>query len=142
MPAPIVNLASSSRRRAKSESTTERVRGALSEEEALSLLMDASRAEKKKRIAAKAKNQTGLKLDSAASIIQGTKRRIRGAPTEEAALEILLTASTAEAKKRKQVREDRASKRDDCMSGSVPVEVCPAYGQRSRHPDGEQGGKR
>ena len=62
-------------------------------------------------------------------MVQGTKRRIRDAPTEEAALEILLTASTAEAKKRKQVREDRASKREGCMSGSVPVEVCPAYGQ-------------
>ena len=36
------------------------MRDAPSEEEALALLMDASRAEKKKRIAAKAKNQTGL----------------------------------------------------------------------------------
>ena len=60
VPTPTVNSVNASDRRAKSESTTERVRDAPSEEEALALLMDASRAEKKKRIAAKGKNQTGL----------------------------------------------------------------------------------
>ena len=128
VPTPIANLANGSGRRAKSESTTERVRDAPSEEEALALLMDAIRAEKKTRTAAKVKNQTGLDFEAAARIVQGTKKRILDAPTEEAALEILLTASAAEAKKRKQLRNDRASKSDGCMSGSVPVEVCPAHG--------------
>ena len=129
VPTPTANLTNGSGRRAKSESTTERVRDAPSEEEALSLLMDASRAEKKKRCAAKTKNQTGVKLDSAASSGQGAKRRIRDALTEEAALEILLTASIAEAKRRKQAREVNAGKSDDCMAGAVPVKVCPADGQ-------------
>ena len=73
VPTPTVITINASGRRAKSESTTERVRDAPSEEEALALLMDASRAEKKKRIAAKVKNQTGLDLEAAARMVQGTK---------------------------------------------------------------------
>ena len=129
VPTPTVITINASGRRAKSESTTERVRDAPSEEEALALLMDASRAEKKKLIAAIVNNQTGLALEAAARMAQGTKKRILDAPTEEAALEILLTASTAEAKRQKQVREVNAGKSDDCMAGAVPVEVCPADGR-------------
>ena len=106
--------------------------------------MDASRAEKKKRIAAKVKNQTGLKLDSAASSVQGTKRRIRDTPTEEAALEILLTASTAEAKKAQAgERRSSAGKSDELHGGLCPRRsLSRLWARRSRHPDGEQGGKR
>ena len=129
VPAPNIIAANATNRRAKSESTTDRVRNATSEGEALALLMDASRAEKKKRIAAKVKNQTILDLQAAARNKQGTKRRILDAPTEEAALEILLTASAAEAKRRKQCNSDRASRNVEYIAGAVPVEVCPAHGQ-------------
>ena len=67
-------------------------------------------------------------MQAAARAEHSTKKRMLDAPTEEAALEILLIASSAETRKRKQSKSEHATRADGSMSGSVPVKVCPAHG--------------
>ena len=56
-------------------------------------------------------------------------KRVRDAPTEEAALEILMVSSSSEARRRKLSNNERARIGAQAMSGAVPDEVHPAYGQ-------------
>ena len=90
--------------------------------------MEASSAEKKKRAAAKAKNEPGMKLRSAAAA-GAIKKRVRDASTEEDALEILMAASSSGARRSKLMHSERAKNDAEAMSAAVPDKVCPAYGQ-------------
>ena len=58
-----------------------------------------------------------------------TKKRVLEAPTEEAALEILMVASRSEARRRRVMNSERAKKVDGAMSDYAPDEVSPDYGQ-------------
>ena len=139
VPAPSSGRSDAPRRRASSAHTADCVSQAFdrSIEEALALLLEASSAEKKKRAAAKPQADTAPKVQVAAC--GSTKKRVREAPTEEAALGILMVASKLEARRRRLMSGERAKQVDGTMSGAVPDEVCPAYGQSA--PDIQKGSR-
>ena len=75
--------------------------------------------------------------------VGSTKESVLEAPTEEAALELLMVASSSEARRRRLMNRERAKQVDGTLSDAVPDEVCPAYVQSA--PDihkGSRGGKR